>query len=374
MNMQFPAQKAYEFDADEEFLLRDHLADVEKNTIIYPVVSPIDCILGDDFKTKRGYTYSSLAFRQACKMLCSGLMTTLPELAGMHRTSEDSPDNYSSSLAVDIFNRVIKLRFSAQLQAAQLILDNRNKTIDGVVGIRYRHMSNHDFYSLTKETINSRPNGKFVWAVLSGRSLYMRYRWQEPTIYTDYPADTYGFGLQLHNTETGGSSARSAVTLIRNLTGEYSLDRRIDMSGHRFIHTGADFHKHIRTFFSSISNRLNFEVIQPRYESKLRKLQKTPFDPENRKTQLLRGVTTQRRISGGFAKRVINSAMLYGSSTKKELTPEFSHDQVIDQSEAYTAYDIFVAVIREATKLPLYTREQAQQIAHAILTEAVALT
>jgi hypothetical protein len=149
----------------------------------------------------------------------------------------------------------VRLRFNRKLEGSQFVKNVKNKTIDGVVGARYRYLSNADFYARVAQNYQS-SGVRFLSAYLYGRDLVIRYV-TAPSLRTTYDllGHTYLAGFQFANTEIGGRSIRVAQALIREGTNYCALGPYKD-SGGRVVHTGNKFEKRLSLLLSGTLTKL----------------------------------------------------------------------------------------------------------------------
>src|SRR6266567_2580453 len=153
MKLTIPVQ-SYQFKNIEEKSLRDMLNDIDKITTVIPILSPADFFIKPDTcKTANGYSYSDNAFVQLCSMLSTGLSQALYDVSGHYRKVGEDRRAYSMDLAIDTFNRILKLKFDSKLAGLQIIRNVKEKTIDGLMGARYIYMPNSDFLNLVNSTV-----------------------------------------------------------------------------------------------------------------------------------------------------------------------------------------------------------------------------
>src|SRR5260221_14634564 len=113
--------KMYKFDPQQERSMLSFLEDRDRATLVLPIGSPNDLILTPDNVTARGYRYTHLALNQLCRLMCTGLAQLLPDVAGVWRKLTDDSRDFSSSIALDIFNKLVRLRFERSLQSLQMV-------------------------------------------------------------------------------------------------------------------------------------------------------------------------------------------------------------------------------------------------------------
>jgi len=379
--------KAYSFDETEESALDDFLADVNRNTLLLPVLAPTDVLLQEDGRTRAGYRYTDSALNQLCRVISSGLAAMLPEIAGAWRTAVADPRDYSVSLAREIFNKLVVLRFDRRARSLQLVCNAKEKLIEGVVGARYRYLSNGEFVLLVKSIMASEGNPVFHEAMVLDRRLYIRYKWPAMVAAAAIdPTNTHSVGIHFANSEVGGGSVRAAVLLVRDTTNDSSFGPYGGNSGNRMIHAGTDFGKRLHRLLIEVIGRVRRRETSPGssqnpmgsyFAGKLSQLYADRLhlggtDHDGR-IQRLSSALTRRKLPIAFVRHVVSSMLVHGHNP---LVLDPAEDLGEDRSTIVatrTGYDVYAAICREARRLPLYQREQAEQTAYSLLTREFSL-
>lgn len=357
--------KIYLFNETEDKALQEFLADVDRHTMILPINSPADLILDSECRTVRGYRYTTIALNQLCRALASGLAYLLPDVAGMYRKPNSDPRDYSLETSTEFLAKLIRLRFNRHLQTLQLVCNTQTKLIDGIVGVRYRYLSNNDFNQRAALTVRERRSSSFVEGGLYGRHLYLRYKWPDTTFEVQ-EGDTYAMGIHFANSEIGGSAVRAAISLIRS-NGECALGQFSGNSGGRVIHSGADFEKRLSGLLGNIFIKMKRKEVYKELFDKLQghNLQLSSLGDQRRLHRLSVSLG-RKKLTQAFTRRVISSALAKGSSGEDRLADELPEDVALIIKQR-TVYDLFTALMREARTLPLGHREQAEHVAYSLV-------
>lgn len=364
---------SYIFNTNELSDLRKILSDGDRYTIITPVGSPSDLCLNEEGKTSNGYTYTAASLVQLCSLISPGLALLVTDLCGQWRKPGEDTRNFSSSFSIEILNRLIKLRCNHKLLNTQLIRNTKSKTIDGIVGSKYRYLANSDFLSRVEQEC-SVYKSKFHEACLYGRQFIVRYINQLDIegikAYTNYTiaGDSYNFGYHFANTEIGGTAVRVAILLVRNNTGDCILCPFSAATGGRVVHSGRDFEKKLHTLMGQIFKRLpaTREIITNGDLLEHKNLWLGKEDHEKR-IRYLAQILTRRKLTQTFARRVLASTSAKGRNNEDaEAYALSSEKQRVIQSR--TGYDLVTSLIREAHNLPIDQREIAEQVAYLLLT------
>ena len=358
--------ESYLFEAHEEIELRRMLIEIDRHTIVTPVGSSNgDLTLNEEGHTSTGFTYSNIALAQLCALIAPGLAQLVLDLTGQWRKPGEDRRLYSMELAREVLNRCIRLRFDRRLAGLQLVRNTKTKVIDGIVGAKYRY---NDFFDRISKVCPTR-HAKFHEACLYGRHLVARYINQR-TDSGQYvlAGEPYTFGYHFANSEIGGKSVRASSLIVRCETGECALTPFNGVSGGRVVHSGRDFEKRLHELFDQIIRTLpdvtDLESCGIRLEDKNLGL---GTDDHERRVRYLVQILTRRKLTQDIARRVVASAASIGSDKNDSLVDQLPSDQRAVLTTR-TAYDLFVALIREARKLPIDQREIAEQVAHVLLT------
>ena len=137
------------FNKGDHARLVDVLAECERTTDEVFIDADDQLTLSRRAVTTSGDRISWLAMRQICKILSSGLASSLSDLLGMRRAPEDidrptkikaDPDeDFTVGEAASLYNLALKKRFG-RLYGSQAIRNSDTKVIEAVVGSRYRRL------------------------------------------------------------------------------------------------------------------------------------------------------------------------------------------------------------------------------------------
>jgi hypothetical protein len=366
------APDSYQFAAHEATELRKTLAEIDRQTIVVPAASMADFMLTVEAKTSSGYKFSHVALTQLCALVGPGLVQLILDLSGQWRKPGEDRRLYSSDLAVEILNRILRLRFDRKLLGLQLVKNTKLKVIDGIVGSKYRYLANSDFLDRVDQACAGR-HAKFHEAFLYGRQLVVRYSDQSNVKPYVIAGDQYAFGYHFANSEIGGRSVRAATLLVRCVTGDSALWPFADKSGGRVVHSGRDFEKRLHGLLDHITMKL---PLHNDVESGGRLLEerslKLGTEDHERRIRYLAQILTRRKLTQNFAKRVVSSAASRGRNDKDSLIDALPIDQRLVLTQR-SAYDLFTALIHEARKLPIDQRETAEQVAYALLSGKIGI-
>jgi hypothetical protein len=363
--------EAYQFESHEERELRNALADVDRSTVVTPVASLNDVLLNADTgRTFSDYAYSDVAMSQVCSLIGAGLVQLVLDISGQWRKPGEDMRFFSGAHAVDIFNRLARLRFERKMVGMQFIRDTKQKVIDGVVGVRYRYLSNSEFLERVSQAYRG-TRVKFFEGSLYGRQLAIRYVFDETrpdgNPWYTLAGEHFLPGFHFANSEVGGRSVRTASLLIRTGTNYCALGPYTEGHGGRVVHSGRSFERRLNNLLSNSVNRL---PLCHDVEGGARLLERSLHlegEVRERNTRHLVTVLRRRKLTQAFAQRVVSAACARGRGDSDQLVDLMPNERRL-VLESRTGYDLFISLIREARQLPLDQRETAEQVAYALLT------
>jgi hypothetical protein len=361
---------SYRFDNHELSELRKVLSDMDKHTLVTPVGSVSDLGMNEEGRVGNGYMYTDGALIQLCGVIAPGLAQLIMDLSGQWRKPATDPRMFSGALAIETLNRSVRLRFDRKLGGLQLVRNTKSKTIDGIVGSKYRYLSNSDFLTRVDRECTDH-GGKFIEALLYGRQFVVRYANRLSSKPYNIAGEPYDYGFHFANSEIGGKSVRAATLLVRSSTGDSVLCPFASGTGGRVVHSGKDFEKRLHALMSYIIKKLpSHESVEAGGRFLENKNLRLGEEYEKR-VRYLAQMLTKRKLTQNFAKRVVSSAASKGRGDEDGLADELPMGQRVALG-GRTGYDLFVALIREARRLPIDQRETAEQVAHALLNGKIA--
>jgi hypothetical protein len=354
---------SYLFESHEYSGLTQALIENERATLVTPVSCLNDLLLTEQGTTVNGFRYSDVALAQAGTYLAPGLTQSIYDISGQFRNPKVDKKFYSGELAVDVFNRLIKLRYDKQLCGLQLIKNVKTKTIDGLAGAKYRYMANSDFLDRAALPLK-RLSAKFHLAFLYGRQLVIRH--MLPSTTYNIAGEEYSAGLHFANAEIGGQSIRAAIMLIRNITGDSALGAFTGSAGGRVAHKGRDFEKKLHSLLDGMLRKL-----PPKKDveegGRLLDSNKLLLDKDTAKrSRQLTTAMARKKLSMNFAKKVVSSTAARGKDQTSFV--DALPGEMTDVLASRSSYDLFTSLIREARTLPIDQREVAEQFAYSLLT------
>lgn len=165
-------QQLLEFDSFQQPQLLEHLEHIDGCTVKQMISSPRDIELKPDGKLMvNNYALTPLAFKQLCRYVATGLYGLVADVGAVIGNARSLDAYTSPALAAEIINKVVRLRFSAPdgISCKALILNAESKTVDGIVGARYRYVPSHQLFTSVMDIIEGELAVGFERATLSGR-------------------------------------------------------------------------------------------------------------------------------------------------------------------------------------------------------------
>lgn len=357
---------SYVFNKTYEGNLQQRLKEHENGTQLNPILDGNGVLLNYDGTTVgTKHRYTTVAFSQLCLIIAGGLASLLADLSGRHRKPEQNKAEFGLRIAVDIFNQVVRFRKN-RLRDRQLVRFLPGKTIDGIVSPAYRYLSNLGFYDRVQSAVGS--TAEFYEALLYGRYLVLRYILPDQRfIYnTGGPrVESFVTGFHFVNSEIGEGSARAAVLLVRESTGETCISPFVG----RVRHQGKDFDAKIAKLMLNVSGHARAseqhrERIGSLLASKLHFGQGDKSD-EKRKRAIV-ATLVKHGLPQFTAEKVVTATLLIGDGN-------YTGDPTLIQRQhlvlaSRTAYDVFTALMREGHGFAVEARENVEQVAYALLT------
>jgi hypothetical protein len=360
--------EARHFAPGDEPALRDTLAALERRTLVRDVGASADLCLDDKGCLPGGYRYTASAFRQVCTMACRGLYQAVVDVAGVHRAPGMSLDDCSFADAVALFNAVIRRRFRTRFASGVRLVrdaDPKSPRVDGVLGPRYHHLENSTVYAMARDTA---AQASFQGATLAGRRFMLRFVGRKPLFAREVPgfgAESFSAGYHFSNSEIAGeASVRAALLLIRAPTGTASLSR---FGSGRLAHTGKNFPQRLNRMIQQV---LAATLDPARLRAMVEALPATALglggaDTEyNAQVDHLVSRINGQRVPLPLARRAVAAMMARGAYDATGQLRQVTRETLARRN----AYDLYIALTREADGLPIGQREAIEQAAHGLLT------
>jgi hypothetical protein len=236
----FAPVPALSFSADQVDDCKNFLAQRSSDTECIPVVDEAQLFMAADGRiAENGYRFNAIGFAAVSSALISGLNAVFNDLTGESRNAfKASISSGDLSTAVSIYNMLLKARFE-NLRERTLLVNHREKTIEGFLGIDHRMLDNSVFFSLAAEELSARQEGAtFYRAELIGRELRLYFidsKTKRNNLYRD-PRHMFAGGWYFSNREDSGLAIRAALCVLTKFGA--AIEPKSRTSAVR--HTGAD--------------------------------------------------------------------------------------------------------------------------------------
>jgi len=344
---------------------------------------PKDAMLDSTGRVQRRFRFTTTGLSQLCSALAPGLAQLASNVAGLRRkdTETDEWKVYDPALAIHQINDLIRLRFKERLEGHGLIMDRRSLSVEGVVGPRYKFLSNLELFEQAREFAREQESmPRFFEATLEGRRVVIRYRDAERLF--SLPAaqqkrEPFYRGWHFSNSEIGDCSIRTGMLIVRQWRRTSSL---LDIG--RLVHLkGGEFGPKIGELFQKLRVQANAEAQENDYESLAADMQAESLqlggDPvaHVRRAQSLVGRLSRGRLSKIAAKRAVNHALANGSYRGDRVeggrvpTYDAPDEDLLGVFRQRNVYDLYNALTTIARESPPEQQEVAEEQAYRILVQ-----
>jgi hypothetical protein len=350
--------------------LERELREVDEGTVIYPPSSADDLMLKSNGATRaHGNRYTVPAFNSVAQSIAPGLSLLIPNIAGINRRPRSSRESFSRKEAIRIFNAVVDLRFEDDLSLCQLVVNERDGHIEGLLGPKTQYLENLTLFQMIQDMLGDTADTEFCEGLVAGRHLMLRYtHTEELTTIEGEESDAFHYGYHFANSESGDASVRAAPLIYRALDGTGSLIH-LKESGRQF-HTGKDFAAKLSHLISSVllTDTDNERLCASLLSMSEQTLDLDPETPGALKRQMesleqsLRHDT--KAVTNAMARNIVKHAVYvgsYGAEPDTDVEYLTHRNSVI---RARTQFDVYNAITREAQRLAIPMREGVERTAH----------
>lgn len=355
-------------EADLE-LFRTHIQDARRHTEIVEAGRPADLRIDLDGKVFKGqYNYSVSAFIRLANKLALSLSQVVRDIAGYGKDRNDFRSAFSFDDAASIFNKVLERRFGTHVAGYQIVLNTKDKLIEGVVSPAYHYVDNLTVYERAMDALDER-RLRFGGGAMIGRRMGFRLLGKEPmyTLPLGNKSETFYSGYHVGNGEAGDSSVRAGAVLYRHTTGGMAFDEAFVRRG-RVRHVGKNFERRIAELFSSAAEKVE-KLAWTR--AKLLELQDQPLNfglllaDIERKTEWLVSKLYRLKVPRSSALTAVQFAYNSGAS----VAPSFTRRPSAVEIASRTAYDLADGLMSAALTLSPGDRERVEQVAFDLMTD-----
>ena len=363
----FAPVPAFSFLAHQFEECRAFLEARSASTESVPVVDEAQLIMAADGRVaESGYRFNAIGFRALSSVLSAGLSQLFNELSGDNVRQLKALGKASDiAAAVSVYNTTLRVRFDA-LRERNLLVNHREQTIEGFLGLDHRMLDNSVFLETTRNELDDKqPSAEFFRAELLGREL--RLYFIDPTsrrtdIYTD-PRHTFAAGWYFSNREDTGNAIRAATCLYT----KFGVAISTAGTGGRLNHTGADLVGRTAILAGKVAERaIDMDFVAQR----IRALVSLSMDfSDDRKTteaanEKWIAYLLKFKIPREDAKQIIKNTMTVGADIEARDVIDVFTKEVL---RTRTAYDLFCSILRCSRGHYHTLRDQLQTTALQIL-------
>lgn len=358
---------AYSFSAVQEDDCRQFLTQRTADTESVPVVDPAQLLLAPDGSLlESGYRFNAVGFAALANALSRGLNSLFNELVGeSHNTFDAAVRTGQVAKAAQIYNTALKCRFDT-LAERHLLLNHRDKTVDGFLGLEHKFISNSHFFDVLIAEVTARQDSAaFYRAEVIGREFRVFFS-DVSSRRDNFLRDrrhTFGAGWYFANREDTGRAIRGALCLLTKFG--VAVEPKTKKTCLR--HTGADLMGRVISLASYCAGRtLPMDDVCVAVQ----RMRKTNLGFSSRKehmdaaTAKIVRYLNKYKVSKEDAQRVCKNTFAVGADLVPRPLVEAYADEVV---AARTAYDLFCALLRYSRNQYHTTRDVLQAAGMAML-------
>lgn len=320
----------------------------------------------DGTLVETGYRFNPIGFSAVANALMPGLSGVFNDLSGeSHNRHAASSESGELSAAISIYNTALHSRMES-VRERVLILNHREKTIDGCLSIDYKMLDNTLFFNnIADEMQHEQPTANFYRAELVGRELRVYYidpASRRSDICGD-PQHVFAAGWYFSNKEDAGIALRAAPCLFTKFG--VAVDGRQRQAHIR--HIGADFFGRATLLIRHAAQKdIDMAVV----EKAISRLCSTTLTFSDERiafsSALLRWVNylVSFRIGREVAKQICKNAAYVGADVSPRHVLESSSKETL---ASRTMYDLFCSTLRYSKSQYHTTRDLLQSVAMQML-------
>ena len=346
---------------------RDFLTQRSAETESIPIVDESQLLMSaDGCVAETGYRFNAIGFAAVSNALISGLNSVFNELAGETRYRfAASAANGDLAAGISIYNMALRARFEA-LRERTLLINHREKTIEGFLGLDHRLLDNAVFFNIVADELRiKQPDAEFYRAEISGREMRLYYAdgtTKRNDLYVD-PRHTFAGGWYFSNREDTGLAIRANLCLFTKFGA--AMETRTKHSGVR--HTGADLVGRATSLVIRTTDRgLDMDAVA----KNVHRLAATPLGYSPTKTAMDSaiahwvGYLAKFKINREDARQICKNASAVGSDLDARNPIDVYTKEVM---AARNMYDLFCSILRYSRNQYHITRDLLQSAAMDLL-------
>lgn len=363
----FAPVAALSFNAKQYDECRDFLSSRSSQTESIPIVDEAQLSMAADGRiAENGYRFNAIGFAAVANALSSGLNSVFNELAGETRGKYSvSVDNGDLATATSVYNAVLRARFEF-LRERTLLVNHREKTIEGFLGLEHRLIDNAVFFNMVADEIQAKqPAAEFYRAEVLGRELRVYYidtKTKRNDIYVD-PRHIFAGGWYFSNREDSGFAMRAALCVMTKF-GPAIENRRRSM---HIRHTGADL---LGRAAMMVSKTVDREIDMDVVAKNINRLTATSLNFSDSKAVLDAATENWVDYLGRFkvtrddARQICKNAAMVGADIDPRNPIDVYTREVMS---ARSLYDMFCSILRYSRNQYHTTRDALQSAAMQLL-------
>lgn len=348
----FASITALSFSTEQRNDCRAFLTKRSEQTEIVPISDAEQLIMGADGRlVESGYRFNFFGFTALTGALVTGLGTVFRELSGeVVRRKRDNP-TADLQAAISVYNTIVRSQIDT-LRERALLVDHRERVVDGFLGMGYRLLDNANFLDIIEAEVTAKqPAAQFYRAELVGRELTVYYI--DPTsrrndIIED-PEHVFSCGWQFINGE-GTNKAVHASSCVFTRFGP-AVEPPVKASGY-LHHSGADLTGRAAAMISRAAAREIPIATVAENVYKLRQINlgfTDKTDQFHETTEKWVAHLVRFRVPRDDAKSIARNAALVGADLKPRDPVDAYTNPVL---RARTGYDLVCAILRYARSAP----------------------
>ena len=347
---------------------RNFLAQRSAQTEAVPIVDEQQLLLSADGRvTETGYRFNAIGFAAVANALVNGLNSVFNELAGETRYRfAASAVNGDLAAAISIYNMVLRSRFEL-LRERTLLLNHKDKTIEGFLGLDHKLLDNSVFLNLVADEMSvKQPTAEFYRAEIIGRELrayYADMKTKRTDIYFLDPRHTFAGGWYFSNREDTGLAIRASLCLLTKFGAALASGKK---RAH-VRHTGADLMGRAALLIGkTVAQNLDMDIIA----RGVHKLVHTSLGFSPNKTTLDAAMLHWANYLGRFritkddAKQICKNAATVGCDLEmRDPLDAYAKETISSRN----LYDLFCSMLRYSRNQYHTTRDLLQTAAMDVL-------
>ncbi len=358
---------ALSFNSNQRDDCKQFLAQRNADTECIPVVDEAQLFMAADGRiAETGYRFNAIGFSAVSNALISGLNPVFNELTGESRHSfKTSLSTGDLAIAVSVYNVLLKARFE-NLRERTLLVNHREKTIEGFLGLEHRMLDNSVFFNLAAEELeSSQPDSSFYRGELIGRELRLYFidtKSRRNNLYHD-PRHTFAGGWYFSNREDAGLALRASLCVMTKFGAAIEPKHR----GSSVRHTGADLMGRAAIMIGKLAEKtIDMDAIAHNVSRITTTKLNIPEGAKARDAAIDKWVESLGRfkISREDARHICKNAISAGADLDPRNPMDLYSREVLDSR---TVYDLFCSMLRYSRNQYHTTRDLLQSAAMEIL-------